>query len=93
MEATAASIGYRRGPPGRGASIGAIGEYRYLHRSLDALPHLKISRQRPAAPRKVWRMGPMGFVYGVVLRKQQGSAPLYARAAYEGVTSSTTMNP
>ena len=80
--------------PVAGASIGAIGEYRYLHRSIDALPPpQELYANGPLHLEKVWRMGPMGFVYGVVLRKQQGSAPLYARAAYEGVTSSTTMNP
>jgi len=56
-----------------GLLFGALREYWYLHKSLDKLPppemlysdkgvsHLEVE--------KVWRMGPLGFVYGVVLRK------------------------
>lgn len=56
--------------PVAGATIGAPGEYHYLHRSLDKLPppqELLISG--PLRLDLVWRMGPMGFVYGAVLRK------------------------
>jgi demethylmenaquinone methyltransferase/2-methoxy-6-polyprenyl-1,4-benzoquinol methylase len=49
---------------------GAVGEYRYLHRSLDELPPPE--RMFESAPLRVvglWRMGWMGFVYGAVLEK------------------------
>lgn len=56
--------------PLAGATIGAAGEYRYLHRTLDKLAPpgrlLAGSRLRLDA---VWRMGPLGFVYGAILRK------------------------
>jgi demethylmenaquinone methyltransferase/2-methoxy-6-polyprenyl-1,4-benzoquinol methylase len=57
--------------PLAGATIGAIGEYRYLHRSLDSLPPPEqIYGDGPLRLTRVWRMGPMGFVYGVVLEKK-----------------------
>jgi len=60
--------------PLAGATIGAIGEYRYLHRSLDSLPPPEqIYGDGPLRLTRVWRMGPMGFVYGVVLEKAPGT--------------------
>ena len=56
--------------PLAGATIGAVGEYRYLHRSLDSLPPPEqIYADGPLRLTRVWRMGPMGFVYGVILEK------------------------
>ncbi|MBI5156984.1 MAG: class I SAM-dependent methyltransferase [Acidimicrobiia bacterium] len=60
--------------PLAGATIGAVGEYRYLHRSLDSLPPPEeIYADGPLRLARVWRMGPMGFVYGVVLEKAPGT--------------------
>lgn len=48
-------------------------EYWYLHRSLDSLPQPQELFARAALEmERVWRMGPFGFVYGVVLRKPLG---------------------
>ncbi len=56
--------------PLAGASIGARDEYTYLHRSLDKLaPPEELYRDGPLVVERVWRMGPLGFVYGVVLAK------------------------
>jgi demethylmenaquinone methyltransferase/2-methoxy-6-polyprenyl-1,4-benzoquinol methylase len=56
--------------PIAGAAVGAVGEYRYLHRSLGSLPQPEeLYADGPLTLEKVWRMGPMGFVYGVVLKK------------------------
>ncbi|MEX0825861.1 MAG: class I SAM-dependent methyltransferase [Acidimicrobiia bacterium] len=56
--------------PVAGAAVGAVGEYRYLHRSLGSLPQPEVLyADAPLTLEKVWRMGPMGFVYGVVLKK------------------------
>jgi demethylmenaquinone methyltransferase/2-methoxy-6-polyprenyl-1,4-benzoquinol methylase len=56
--------------PAAGASVGAIGEYWYLHKSLGSLPQpAEIYAEAPLTLVEVWRMGPMGFVYGVVLKK------------------------
>jgi len=56
--------------PLAGASIGAADEYRYLHRSLDKHPPpqelLLHDRLRLDS---AWRMGPLGFVWGAVLRR------------------------
>jgi hypothetical protein len=53
-----------------GASVGAFREYRYLHKSLDSLPQpAELYADAPLKVEKIWRMGPLGFVYGVVLRK------------------------
>jgi len=47
-------------------------EYWYLHRSLDKLPPPQMLFSKgPLALERVWRMGPFGFVYGVVLRKAE----------------------
>lgn len=54
-----------------GALAGAREEYTYLHRSLDKLPPPEeLFDRRSLKLERVWRMGPLGFVYGVVLRKQ-----------------------
>ena len=48
----------------------APGEYWYLHRSLDKLaPPEILLGGGPLALEKTWRMGPLGFVYGALLRK------------------------
>lgn len=50
---------------------GAPGEYRYLHRTLDALaPPEELFRHGPLNVERVWRMGLNGFVYGAVLEKE-----------------------
>ncbi|MDH5373564.1 MAG: class I SAM-dependent methyltransferase [Acidimicrobiia bacterium] len=56
--------------PLAGLMIGSPGEYWYLHRSLDKLPPPEeMFATGPLALESVWRMGPLGFVYGAVLRK------------------------
>jgi demethylmenaquinone methyltransferase / 2-methoxy-6-polyprenyl-1,4-benzoquinol methylase len=53
-----------------GALFGSPREYWYLHRSLDKLPPPQVLfAAGPLALERLWRMGPFGFVYGVVLRK------------------------
>jgi hypothetical protein len=53
-----------------GALFGSPREYWYLHRSLDKLPPPQVLfGDGPPALERLWRMGPFGFVYGVVLRK------------------------
>jgi demethylmenaquinone methyltransferase / 2-methoxy-6-polyprenyl-1,4-benzoquinol methylase len=48
----------------------APGEYWYLHRSLDSLPSPEVLFEGHGLDvEEVWRMGPLGFVYGVRLRK------------------------
>jgi len=48
----------------------APGEYWYLHRSLDELgPPEGIYRSDALAIRRLWRMGPFGFVHAVVLER------------------------
>ncbi len=48
----------------------APGDYWYLHRSLDKLaPVETLYADAPLEIDRWWRMGPLGFVYGVVLRK------------------------
>ena len=50
----------------------APGEYWYLHRSLDKLPPPEILLGAgPLVLTKTWRMGPLGFVYGALLRKPE----------------------
>lgn len=57
--------------PVAGLTVGAPREYWYLHRSLDALPPpQELYAGSPLQVERVWRMGPLGFVYGVVLRRQ-----------------------
>lgn len=54
--------------PAAGALIGAAAEYRYLHRSLDKLPPPEeLYNHAPLHLQHIWRMGPLGFVYGVIL--------------------------
>ena len=56
--------------PLAGLMIGSPGEYWYLHRSLDKLPPPEeMFATGPLVLERVWRMGPLGFVYGAVLRK------------------------
>lgn len=53
-----------------GRLAGSPGEYRYLDESLDKLPPPEeLYADGPLQLERVWRMGPLGFVYGVVLRK------------------------
>jgi demethylmenaquinone methyltransferase / 2-methoxy-6-polyprenyl-1,4-benzoquinol methylase len=62
--------------PVAGATVGSIGEYRYLHRSLDSLPQPQILyADAPLRVERIWRMGPLGFVYGVVMRKSTVDSP------------------
>jgi len=57
--------------PTVGLLAGAPREYTYLHRSLDKLPQpAKLFADGPLHVEHIWRMGPLGFVYGVVLRKR-----------------------
>ena len=57
--------------PVAGLLVGAPGEYWYLHRSLGKLaPPESLLEGGPLRLEKVWRMGPLGFVYGAVLRKE-----------------------
>jgi len=57
--------------PALGATIGARQEYSYLHDSLDKLPPpQELFAGGPLRLDKVWRMGPLGFVYGAVLRRR-----------------------
>lgn len=45
------------------------GEYIYLHHSLDKLPQPEVMYATgPLHLEATWRMGPLGFVYGAVLR-------------------------
>jgi len=62
--------------PLAGLIAGAPRDYWYLHRSLDKLaPVEELYRGTPFEVERTWRMGPLGFVYGVVLRKgDQASA-------------------
>ena len=53
-----------------GTLFGSPREYWYLHRSLDKLPPPQaLFGEGPLVVERLWRMGPLGFVYGVVLRK------------------------
>jgi demethylmenaquinone methyltransferase/2-methoxy-6-polyprenyl-1,4-benzoquinol methylase len=54
-----------------GMLAGTPREYWYLHRSLDYLPQPEeLFAGGPLRCERLWRMGPLGFVYGVVLRKE-----------------------
>ena len=56
--------------PLAGVLAGAAAEYRYLNRSLDKLPPPEqLFRDSPLRVRELWRMGPLGFVYGAILTK------------------------
>jgi demethylmenaquinone methyltransferase/2-methoxy-6-polyprenyl-1,4-benzoquinol methylase len=53
-----------------GTLAGARQEYVYLNRSLDKLPPPEqLFADMPLRKVALWRMGPLGFVYGVVLEK------------------------
>ena len=53
-----------------GAFVKAREEYEYLHDSLDKLPPPEeMFAATPMRKIALWRMGPLGFVYGVVLEK------------------------
>ena len=48
---------------------GAVREYWYFHRSMDKLPHPEeMFAHCPLRVERIWRMGILGGVYGVVLR-------------------------
>lgn len=54
-----------------GRFAGARDEYVYLNESLDKLPPPEeLYRDVPLRQIALWRMGPLGFVYGVVLEKE-----------------------
>jgi demethylmenaquinone methyltransferase/2-methoxy-6-polyprenyl-1,4-benzoquinol methylase len=54
-----------------GTLAGSPREYWYLHRSLDFLPQpWVLFGGGPLRLERLWRMGPLGFVYGVVLRRE-----------------------
>ena len=56
--------------PTAGSLIGAREEYAYLHESLDKLPPPEeLFADQALALDTVWRMGPLGFVYGALLKK------------------------
>ncbi len=56
--------------PLAGCLAGAPREYWYLHRSLDKLPPPEeLYGGSPLQVEATWRMGPLGFVYGVLLRR------------------------
>ena len=53
-----------------GTIAGAREEYVYLNRSLDKLPPPEVLfEDTPMRKVDLWRMGSLGFVYGVVLEK------------------------
>ena len=53
-----------------GLASGAYDEYTYLHQSLDKLPPPEVLfADGPLDVVELWRMGPLGFVYGAVLEK------------------------
>jgi len=52
-----------------GRLAGSPGEYKYLDESLDKLPPPEeLYDEGPLTLERTWRMGPLGFVYGAVLR-------------------------
>ena len=56
--------------PLMGMTVGAREEYTYLHRSLDKLPPPEVMfTDTPLRRVDLWRMGPLGFVYGAILEK------------------------
>ena len=56
--------------PLAGMAVGARDEYAYLHRSLDKLPPPEeLYARGPMTLERLWRMGPLGFVYGAVLAR------------------------
>jgi demethylmenaquinone methyltransferase/2-methoxy-6-polyprenyl-1,4-benzoquinol methylase len=70
VAATAHRVGSSIVLPLVGALAGAREEYVYLNRSLDKLPPAEqLFAEAPLRKIALWRMGPLGFVYGVVLEK------------------------
>lgn len=58
--------------PLAGSVVGAMSEYAYLHQSLDKLPPPEeLFARGPLEIEDIWRMGPLGFVYGAVLVKRK----------------------
>lgn len=58
--------------PVAGATVRSTREYWYLHRSLDSLPQPGVLyADAPLSVERIWRMGPLGFVYAVAMRKVQ----------------------
>ena len=56
--------------PLAGMTIGARGEYTYLHHTLDKHPPPQILLgSSPLTLLDTWRMGPLGFVWGAILQK------------------------
>ncbi len=56
--------------PTVGRLAGNVDEYRYLHATLDKLPAPEtLYANTPLVLEDVWRMGPLGFVYGVILHR------------------------
>ena len=54
-----------------GSLAGSREEYVYLNRSLDKLPPPEeLYANTPLHMVELWRMGPLGFVYGVILEKE-----------------------
>lgn len=69
-------VGSAAALPLAGALIGSPGEYWYLHKSLDSLaPPERLYQHGPLGLERVWRMGPLGFVHGVVLVKWPAATP------------------
>jgi len=57
--------------PLAGRSIGARDEYVYLHHTLDKHPPPdELLADTPLTLFETWRLGPMGFAYAALLRKQ-----------------------
>ena len=57
-----------------GSISGARSEYTYLHHSLDKLPQPgELYARGPLVVEDLWRMGPFGFVYGILLSKPDSS--------------------
>lgn len=56
--------------PTAGLAVGGRAEYQFLHRSLDKLPPPEqLYADTPFSQERLWRMGPLGFVYGAVLER------------------------
>lgn len=56
--------------PVAGMTIGAREEYTYLHRTLDKHPPPEVLLSgHGLVVERIWRMGPLGFVWGAVLLK------------------------
>ena len=61
-------VGTRVILPTLGATVGAVDEYMWLHRSLDRHPAPEeLLTIGPMEIEATWRMGPLGFVWGAIL--------------------------